>query len=109
MLFDIKKKKPINFLKEHKDKVYWAKFNENNTLIASGGEDSQIIVWDMRKQAPLTIIPSEALVIYSIEFSKDGKYLISSDFDGVLKVFDSKKFDLLAQTPKMPMENRVKN
>ena len=63
MLFDIKKKKPINFLKEHKDKVYWAKFNENNTLIASGGEDSQIIVWDMRKQAPLTIIPSEALVI----------------------------------------------
>ena len=48
------------------------------------------------------------MVIYSIEWSKDGKYLISSDFDGVLKVFDSKKFDLLAQTPKMPTENRVK-
>ena len=47
------------------------------------------------------------MVIYSIEFSKDGKYLISSDFDGVLKVFDSKKFDLIAQTPKMPTENRV--
>jgi len=59
MLFDLKKKKPINFLKEHENKVYWAKFNEGNTLIASGGEDSKIIIWDMRKQAPLTIIPSE--------------------------------------------------
>ncbi len=64
MLFDLKKKKPINFLKEHKNKVYWAKFNEGNTLIASGGEDSQIIIWDMRKQAPLTIIPSIKLFLY---------------------------------------------
>ena len=47
-------------------------------------------------------------MIYSIEFSKDGKYMISSDFDGVLKVFETKKFDLVAQTPKMPTENRVK-
>jgi len=34
--------------------------------------------------------------------------MISSDFDGVLKVFETKKFDLIAQTPKMPTENRVK-
>ena len=34
--------------------------------------------------------------------------MISSDFDGVLKVFETKKFDLVAQTPKMPTENRVR-
>lgn len=58
MLFDLRKKKPINMLKEHKNKVYWAKFNETNTMIASGGEDHCIIIWDMRKQSPLKIIES---------------------------------------------------
>ena len=58
MLYDLRKKKPINSLKEHKNKVYWAKFNETNTLIASGGEDHRMIIWDMRKQSPLKIIES---------------------------------------------------
>ncbi len=53
LLFDLKSKKPITFLKGHTSKVYYAKFNENNSLIASGGEDSQIMIWDMRKQAAL--------------------------------------------------------
>lgn len=39
MLWDIRKKKPVQTLKEHKNKVYWASFNENSKLIASGGED----------------------------------------------------------------------
>lgn len=40
-------------MKGHTNKVYYAKFNENNSLIASGGEDSQIIIWDMRTQTAL--------------------------------------------------------
>lgn len=31
ILWDPKKSKPIATLKEHKNKVYYAKFNENNT------------------------------------------------------------------------------
>ncbi len=39
LLWDLKKKKPQMSLKEHKNKVYWASFNENSKFIASGGED----------------------------------------------------------------------
>ena len=45
------------------------KFNETNTLVASGGEDHRMIIWDMRRQSPLKIIES-----------KHRKSLIFSDF-----------------------------
>ena len=120
MLYDLRKKKPINSLKEHNNKVYWAKFNETNTLVASGGEDHRMIIWDMRRQSPLKIIESkhrkslifsdffsgDTRVIYSMEFSKDGKFLAASEYDGILKIYDTNKFNLVAATPKLE-ENRV--
>lgn len=62
ILWDLKKKKPAQTLKEHKNKVYWCNFNENSKFIASGGEDSRLIIWDLRKAAPLKIIKSFALI-----------------------------------------------
>jgi len=53
MLWDLKKKKPSHTLKEHKNKVYIASFNEDSKYIASGGEDQRLIIWDLRKAAPL--------------------------------------------------------
>jgi len=40
LLWDLLKQKPISTLREHKNKVYWASFNENDKMIASGGEDN---------------------------------------------------------------------
>lgn len=56
------KKKPVSSLKEHTNKVYHANFNEDSKLIASGGEDSRLIIWDLRKGTPLKIIKSKYFV-----------------------------------------------
>lgn len=36
LLWDPKRNKPVSSLKEHKNKVYYANFNENSKYIASG-------------------------------------------------------------------------
>jgi len=43
-------------LKEHVNKIYWASFNENDKLIASGGEDGRLIIWDLKKGTSLKTI-----------------------------------------------------
>jgi len=76
-------------LKEHKNKIYYANFNENSKLIASGGEDSKLIVWDLRKGAPLKIIRSDSKIIYSCKWSKDGKFLFTTEYGGIIKAYDT--------------------
>ena len=50
--------KPTNVIHEHKNKVYWAKFNESGLFTASGGADSEILIFDVRKNAPFKKIKS---------------------------------------------------
>lgn len=95
MLWDLKKKKPTSILKEHKNKIYWASFNENGKYIASGGEDSRLIIWDLRKNMPLKIISSKSPIIYSVKWSKCGKFLFCSERGGIVKAFDTVKFEQL--------------
>lgn len=59
-LWDVTAKdaKNIATFEGHSDNVYWAKFNQQNTLIASGGSGSELIIWDVRKGTPLTKIKS---------------------------------------------------
>lgn len=63
MIWDLSKGKPSSVLKEHHNKVYFCQFNEDNKLIASGGEDSRLIIWDARKGTPLKIIESKYLYL----------------------------------------------
>lgn len=50
--------KNVVTLEGHTNNVYWAKFNEANTLIASGGAGSELIIWDVRKGTQLTKMKS---------------------------------------------------
>lgn len=79
--------------------VYWAKYNENASLVASGGQSSPVIIWDMKTGGILKQLKTKSEVTYCVEWSKDGKYLITTEMDGTLTVFDAKNFNLLASVP----------
>ena len=57
-LWDASNNSCISTLKGHEKEVYWAKFNKDNTLIASGGADSRLIIWDVKKGSILKQIDS---------------------------------------------------
>jgi WD40 repeat protein len=58
--------------------VYWAKYNENASLIASGGQHSPVIIWDMKKGGIFKTINCKSEVTYCVEWSKDEKYLATT-------------------------------
>lgn len=80
--------------------MYWASFNETGNLVASGGEDSRLIIWDIRKGTPLKIINSPSKIIYSVEWSKDGNFLCTSEYGGFVRLYDSKKLELISSVGK---------
>ena len=42
-------KSPIKVFTGHTGRVYWARYNETNTQIASSAADTNIIIWDLKK------------------------------------------------------------
>ena len=108
MLWDLKKAKPARTLQGHKNKIYWAKYNETGTLVASGGQHSPVIIWDMKNGSILKNIQNKSEVTYCVEWSKDGKYLCTTEMDGTLNIYDSKTFELLSTAPgDQPSESRA--
>jgi len=87
--------KNVATLEGHSNNVYWAKFNEQNTLVASGGSGSELIIWDLRKGTQLTKITNSADIIYSVDFSKDDKLMFATDSDGSLYVYETVDFDCI--------------
>jgi len=46
--------------------VYWAKYNETGTLVASGGQHSPVIIWDMKNGSILKYIQNKSEVTYCV-------------------------------------------
>ena len=72
LLWDSNKSSPGQKFLAHKDKVYSARFNESNNLIASVGEGGELMIWDVKNpKQPLKSINIESLVGYEIAWSKN--------------------------------------
>ena len=60
----------------HKDKVYCARYNDSNKLIASVGEGGELLVWDTAKaDKPLRSINMKTMVGYDISWSGDSLFV----------------------------------
>lgn len=71
--------KPTSVIHEHKNKVYWAKFNESGLFTASGGADSEILIYDVRKNAPFKKIKSKIILYFYFKINNlaDSKIIYS--------------------------------
>jgi len=97
-LWDVKKpKSPIKTFSGHKAHVYWARFNESNTILATAAADKTIVIWDLKKGDALKRLTVGGDIAYCAEFSKNGNYLAASDSSGTVYVYDTKTWNLVCK------------
>ena len=79
-LWDIKNPKPVKELKEHRDKILRVRFSPDGRLLASLGQDRQII-WNCQEWKPLHTIegPFPTSTYLPLAFASSGPLLATTD------------------------------
>ncbi len=71
-------------------RIYQAAISPDNRIIATTGEDAQIILWDAETGAKLNILKGHEDKILSLAFSPNSSYLVSGGKDQKVKVWSVK-------------------
>ena len=97
MIWDSKKQAPGQKLLGHKDKVYCAKLNETDKLVASIGEGAELLIWDVSNTSkPIKSIDLKSNVGYDIAWSNDGSHLFVTAKGSQVFALDSKTFNIVS-------------
>lgn len=75
-------------LKGHRFRVSSVAFAPASPILASGGYDSQIILWDLRDGSILHRLTRHTNYVYTLAFSPDGKRLASGGLDKTVRVWN---------------------
>jgi len=94
-VFDVRRRRPVSTIREHRGDAVAAAFSPNNRHIATGGEDGVVAIADVdgRNRRTLLMIPKVPGLIgnggaNSIEFSPDGSSLVVGGRDGTVRLID---------------------
>jgi len=89
VLWNLTTETPL-ILGEHGDYVQTVEFNGSGSLLASAGDDGQLILWDLHANPPAAVSRTAAHrgTIYDLVFSSDEKYIITGGADGLVNVRD---------------------
>ncbi|MDH4199354.1 MAG: WD40 repeat domain-containing protein [Spirochaetia bacterium] len=80
-----------NTRESHRDIVIKVKFSPDGDLLASGGNDSDIMLWDGKNGKYLRTLPGEYDKIFDIAFLDAGKKITTANYSGSIIVWDLKK------------------
>jgi len=100
-VWDPKSGKATAELRAHTRKAYYASFSTDNTMVATCGSDSLVILWDTRKPSKPVFVNNESKgVVLSCDFMNDQKYIVSTTMDGVINITDiaTQKFTVQSNT-----------
>ena len=62
----------------------------DNSLLASGGDDNNVIIWDLKTGRRIRTIPAHTAAVNAIAFSRDGKTLASGSDDKTIRLWNVK-------------------
>lgn len=72
----------------HTDAVRCVKFSPDGALLATGGDDTNVILWDVRSGRDIKHLRGHKGSVASLAFSPDGLKLLSASEDDSLKLWD---------------------
>ncbi|MEV6844046.1 WD40 repeat domain-containing protein [Actinoplanes sp. NPDC051411] len=75
-------------LRGHAGLVPTVAFQPGGYLLASGGQDGEIILWDAARRQRTGQLPGHRLAVRSLQFSPDGTRLASASSDGTVMIWD---------------------
>jgi WD40 repeat protein len=101
VIWDWEAGKPWLTLDGHTDIVENVNYHSGGSLLVSGSDDANAILWDLNAPAENRIktrFLGHSALIYDAAFSPDGKYVATGSADGLVKIWDANRgghlFDL---------------
>jgi WD40 repeat protein/serine/threonine protein kinase len=78
------------YLRDHTDPVRSVAFSPDGKTMASGSNDTTIILWDISSRQPIgPPLTGHTDTVRSVAFSPDGQILASGSFDGTIILWDT--------------------
>ena len=80
-------------IREHTDQVNCVAMSAKG-ILASSGNDGEIMLFDTRQQRPLALRSDETNLVYALCFSPtdEGRHLITASFDKSIRIFNISDF-----------------
>ena len=63
-------------------------FNPDHSLLASAGDDHQLVVWKVGQSQPIRVLAERGAPIYSAVFSGDGRRIAAVGFEEAVTIYD---------------------
>jgi hypothetical protein len=99
-IYDLSSGQIIKEFEGHGDAMQIAVFSPDESIIATGSYDRQIILWNASTSEPVRSLSGHNGAIYSLAFSHDGKVLVSGSADATVKIWSvatGKRLDTMGQ------------
>ena len=94
VLWGLNPTKDLVTLIGHDAAVNTLKFSPDNSILATGGDDNQLLLWNVKKSLllegeiePIKLLGHKGKIV-DLAFSKDGKKIFSASWDGTIGVLD---------------------
>lgn len=101
LIFDVDSGKLLTEMVGHRDTLYAAEFNPDETQVATAGYDRNIILWDIQSGEQIRVFRGHNGAIFDLDFSPDGQVLVSACADETVKVWHvatGRRLDTLGQS-----------
>jgi WD40 repeat protein len=93
----------VRAFRGHTDSLYSAVLSPDGQTLATGGYDSQIILWDVATGEPRHTLAGHNGAVFELAFRADGKVLASASGDRTVKLWDvvrGERLDTLKESQK---------